>query len=1027
MKKFYSIIAVLFFLLIGCEREVIPPGGDPEKDPRPATIKISTELITFSASGGTKNIEVIVSNGEWSASSDKSWCTVTKGSGIVTIKAEANSKEEPMEDAKVTITAGTTKKSIVIKQLGTKNGNTSFTLSSGTKIFTQDELQKITKGEKEGEFILPIDTKYEELPKIGEVLLINTPSPAAPEGYIGRITGVNAMPGGTFSITTERVPFEEAFSDLKIDTTGLDLADNIKEIVDEYGKPISFTKTKAYSPLATYPQAVSQQSISLRLPTVTLEIGGEHIQFSPSVDIRLGMRLQTVIYEKKLLMFNMLIDPDIKLGAEFKITVPFKGQFQKHIMTINFSPLLVGPVVITPRINFYAIVRLDGAVELVSTLSYEHSFTVGVKYETGTWTTIYRDRNEGIGKEGSPIEYGATVKIKGGAGAGVKTEVGFGIYGEVFTGDLGINTLLKGNGEVNFDLAKPSDWLNAYSQLSNTTLQSEFLIDAESKINVLGLTTSETSLPVTLSLPLDTLYLIPEMQEDVKVNINGRNVDMELVFKHKSVFTGKVIGQVSGFYSKDKLPDIEFKPEGGNYEPINNNQKIKFKSNLTNLKEGEVYEVDLFLEIAGSKIDLRRQIDLEIQDTEVTRAALAILNDLYYSAGGQSWDGCNWFEPGVDLKDFKGVSITVRPGQTPDMTVSLNSNGWIATGDMNIGDHSGGMDFDWNIQGDNRCRSIVLDDPNCSYVGAIDENTNLERVEIHSPKYDFRISSKNLNLTHIDISGSGTVSLAPIGYEGDWYKVPLKLVELNVDNCTKLKEIDLNGGNNYKKDNSNRTLNFSAHNTPKLDNLILDSLNINFRGELNNLKEITLNSCNISGLNEISSNRLTKVIFNFYGGGSMDKLTIKNSPNLEHIYTNFRHMTQSEDIVFNGLEVTNCEKLLELVVNNLDLNIKPLNSLLGTLSVTNCKNLVRLDAENLKLRELALSDLPSLVYIYVRSNLMTGLILPVFDEVRDRRYDSVVKYDVRYEYYDVGWEIQYVDNGVGYWYSGEPDRGYHIR
>lgn len=1010
MKKLYGIIVALILLPIGCEREVVPT-----PEPEDVTINISTELVSFSSSGGTQEVEVIVTGGDWSASSDKPWCVVSKGSGLVTIQAEVNSNEEPMEDAKVTITSGSVKKTILVKQMGTKNGNTSYTLSSSTKIITRDLLQKITNGELEGELIFSSQIPENEIPRIGEILLIDTPTSVAPSGFIGKITGVNANIDGSRTISTERVPFPEAFSKLNIDTTGLDLAGYVSEILDGSGRPVTFRKTKAISP-----DGISQQSISLTLPSDLIEFGSDNISFSPSIDIKLGMRIQTVVQDKQLLMFNMLVDPDISIGADFTISTSNKVEYERLLLSVYMTPIPVGPMIVTPHIKFSALVRIDGTVELTSNLTYDHSLTVGVKYETGDWNAIYRDRSEEGGDD--PIKYGSKIRLNGGVGVGVKTRVGFGLYGELMSGDLAISTLLRGSGEATLDLAYPDEWVNKYLQLSRMTLQSDFLIDADASVSILGNTIAEEEIPGDITFPLDTLYLLPELQEGIKSEINGRTADMELEFKHRSVLMGKIIGQVRGVYSGTKLPDIEFKPEGGAYDPANHNQKKKFTSRLSNLTEGETYTVELFIELSGVKISLNQELVLKIEDSKVINAARAILSDLYHSAGGASWSGCNWFDQGVKIENFEGVSIYTAPGKTAMMSINLRDE-WRLTGDMVIGNHTANLDLLWSIFGKNNCKTIVVQDLNCEYID-VTENTNLERLEIHSPQYSFYMNRSHTNLKYLDVSGTGTTEIAPVDFiSGSGLQpVSVKLTELIVDNCAKLKKIHLDGGNNFKI-NTSLKLNLSALNTPKLEQLNLDSLNLNFMSGLD-AKAIELKNCNLTGVTQLSSSYLNRVDIDFNGGGSIEKLSIIDSPNLEYININYSSMELSEKEVINELEVANCDNLAELRINNTE---TPLSSLLGILTVTNCRSLDWLDAQNLKLREITLSSLPALTHLFVKNNLMTGVMLPIFDEVMNKSNNSWANYDIRYSYYDTGTKIEVTDHGVGYWYSGEPDRGYHRR
>ena len=115
----------------------------------------------------------------------------------------------------------------------------------------------------------------------------------------------NKSDDGSVVVTTMDVPFEKAFAKLDIDTTSLDLTNHVDQIIDANGNQVRYARTRA----------VSQGSLSITLPSDLIELGRKTSAFSKH-RYKSGMRLQTV-YEKELLTFNLLVDPDISLGADF--------------------------------------------------------------------------------------------------------------------------------------------------------------------------------------------------------------------------------------------------------------------------------------------------------------------------------------------------------------------------------------------------------------------------------------------------------------------------------------------------------------------------------------------------------------------------------------------------------------------------------------------------------------------------------------------------------------------------------------
>ena len=113
------------------------------------------------------------------------------------------------------------------------------------------------------------------------------------------------------------------------------------------------------------------------------------------------------------------------------------------------------------------------------------------------------------------------------------------------------------------------------------------------------------------------------------------------------------------------------------------------------------------------------------------------------------------------------------------------------------------------------------------------------------------------------------------------------------------------------------------------------------------------------------------------------------------------------------LDVSGCAALEELYCNN---------NKLSSLNVSGCTALFCLYCYNNKLTSLDVSGCTELSLLDCNHNKITREISGIFANVR---YFS---YDVRYEYYrDSNGQMQYRDHGVGWWWPGEPGKGYHGR
>lgn len=109
MKKLFYIIVSLFLVsgIYSCGEDYTPslnvqPGGD----------------VIFTSNGGVVQVTVATSFASWDVASTQGWCVIERtGWGFFIFAAQHNGSE-PMPDAVVEVTAGTVRKSIVVKQHG---------------------------------------------------------------------------------------------------------------------------------------------------------------------------------------------------------------------------------------------------------------------------------------------------------------------------------------------------------------------------------------------------------------------------------------------------------------------------------------------------------------------------------------------------------------------------------------------------------------------------------------------------------------------------------------------------------------------------------------------------------------------------------------------------------------------------------------------------------------------------------------------------------------------------------------------
>ena len=164
-----------------------------------------------------------------------------------------------------------------------------FTLTEGTIYLPDSFVETVSEHDKAFGFF---KTTSKALPKEGDVLVYNKFTEQFPEGFLGKVSRVEDG-----YVYYDPVPLEEAFTHLQIDTTSLNLADNVAYVVDGEGKPVSFTKTRAMATSGigiAIPSNVTWDLYSSGYNYEGLEANVK-MTLTPSMNVYLGMRFQAVI------------------------------------------------------------------------------------------------------------------------------------------------------------------------------------------------------------------------------------------------------------------------------------------------------------------------------------------------------------------------------------------------------------------------------------------------------------------------------------------------------------------------------------------------------------------------------------------------------------------------------------------------------------------------------------------------------------------------------------------------------------
>lgn len=237
--------------------------------------------------------------------------------------------------------------------------------------------------------------KTNETPPIGSIIC-SAPSDAAPQGYLYKVKQVTNS-DGTTTITTEPATLEDAIEKIEI-SDRIDITNNIKEVLDKNGNPVSFTQSE------TIARSVSAyQSLKLSVNEKLQLANGVFAEIKGSLDIRNTLVADLVMDFWKINYFKIAIEPECKLKVDVKLKGELKGEKEVPLYTIKMVPITLNagviPIVLTPDVKVSLKISVSGSVEVSTTLiNTDLKATFGVQYKDGQISFINEDnsKHEGL-------------------------------------------------------------------------------------------------------------------------------------------------------------------------------------------------------------------------------------------------------------------------------------------------------------------------------------------------------------------------------------------------------------------------------------------------------------------------------------------------------------------------------------------------------------------------------------------------------------------------------------------------------
>ncbi len=292
-------------------------------------------------------------------------------------------------------------------------------------------------------FTLPLSA---DEPQVGQTLIINTPSKQLHDGLLAKVTGVEET-GSGYVVSYRDAELKDAFKDINIPEQYIPLNSLVEHVYDADGNEISFSRGEVDD---------TRASGEINYPIVLPEHGwklGKDIELTPKMTIDVAMRYVFTFADYEVDYISVLLDADVTVGADLSLTVKeFKGWQKKlHLFTCVCGAIPIGPVVLTPSIDVYGVVKADGKISLEASISYTRTLHAKFMYQKG----YDIDGNCELDPEADDaLQFSFGPKFEGNFYYGLAMGGNIGVFGKTLAVRARLNVMKKESVSAKLDLVE---------------------------------------------------------------------------------------------------------------------------------------------------------------------------------------------------------------------------------------------------------------------------------------------------------------------------------------------------------------------------------------------------------------------------------------------------------------------------------------------------------------------------------------------------------------------------------------------
>lgn len=254
---------------------------------------------------------------------------------------------------------------------------------------------------------------HEDLdPEVGKIMMFNQVSSELPSGGVYKVTScekvsdhfyeVHADPETNFAAGIEEMVmgtplFDSDGSIIEDGGIELDLTSHLKSIKDAEGNDVEFSTTTGGEILFSEGAALQFMSsadtkakmhATFNTPKVSLKHAKDNAEVSFGAQLSVATRLAIGIIEGELQYVHFVADPVFNLSASFTLKGEAEIAKSFHLLTLEFTPIYCGTIILTPSLTLGASVGVGGSLKFTASANYTYKMgSYGISYNCGDGLT----------------------------------------------------------------------------------------------------------------------------------------------------------------------------------------------------------------------------------------------------------------------------------------------------------------------------------------------------------------------------------------------------------------------------------------------------------------------------------------------------------------------------------------------------------------------------------------------------------------------------------------------------------------